>query len=396
MASDALKSLRDRLKKTVKGRVYIDIMSESEIASRDTWLKTPSYDLNRVLSGDLNLGLPTKCWCLIVGPEHSFKSSFACLTLAEAQKKGYTVVVVDTEGAWTPAFCKRWGLDPEEILYIYSPFIDEIKTFVAQLIEDPEVSKMAIALDSIGGITREKVMRDAVDGEPKQDQGGLQKDLKDLYKLLLFLIKSKNSILVSTGHLFGKPGSYGPSEDIGGGKFLKYVPDIIVNLKKEKIKEGSKKEETVVGNRITAITLKNRIYPPFNEATIDIDYVKGINRFAGLVDICVEAGIFKRTSSAWYEFEVDGEVKKINGAAALLPFIEENENTIIPHLNEWIKKSGFSTVNENVKAVQEALVDAEAAGEDSESIKQEVEHDDNIEETMKSMGRKKKKGSSNE
>jgi hypothetical protein len=35
----------------------------------------------------------------LAGPEASFKSSFSCLCAANAQKEGYTPIIIDSEGA---------------------------------------------------------------------------------------------------------------------------------------------------------------------------------------------------------------------------------------------------------------------------------------------------------
>ena len=346
--SDTLNKLRDSILKKAKG-IHISRMSESKLAERGEFLQTPALDLNRILSGDLTKGLCSKTWTMIVGPEHSFKSSFMCITMAEAQRQGFTVVVIDTEGAWDKNFISRWGLDAEKVLYIYTPWIDEIKVALAQLLESGE-ERFAIVLDSIGGIEKKKIFDDALDGTPKADQGGLQKELKPMYKLLLNLVKMRNSIAVSAGHFFGNPNSYGGADEIGGGKAAKLLPDVIISLKKGKIFDSEKK---VIGNSITAITLKNRVYPPFNEATIEIDFKNGVNRYAGLADLAIKAGIISR-GGAWYTYiDDDGKEHKYQGEAKLSALFKENEAGIIVKLNTWLESTGFSSINENIKIAQE-------------------------------------------
>lgn len=357
--SDILNKLRDSILKKAKG-IHISRMSESSIAERGECLETPALDLNRILSGDLRKGIPSKTWTMIVGPEHSFKSSFMALCMARAQKEGYKVVVIDTEGAWDKNFIARWGLKAEDVLYIYTPWIDEIKVALAQILESEE-DKFAIVVDSIGGIEKKKILDDALDGTPKADQGGLQKELKPMYKLLLNLVKMKNSIAISAGHFFGNPNSYGGADEIGGGKAAKLLPDIIVSLKKGKMFDSEKK---VIGNEITAITLKNRMYPPFNEAKIQIDFKNGINRYAGLADLAINAGIIKR-GGAWYTYVDDeGQEHKYQGEVKLGALFSENETSIINKLNMWLENTGFSTINENIKEA-ELIVEGDGYSEDS-------------------------------
>jgi len=353
-SKNTLKSLRDIISKKLKG-AHVSIMSESDIASRDDYIMTPSYDLNRILTGDLLKGIYSKTLNLIVGPEHSFKSSFAALCLANAQRAGYTVIVIDTEGAWDSKFLSRWGLDPTKVLYVYTPWVDEIKTALANILEQPG-EKYAIALDSVGGIEKRKVVDDAVAGDPKQDQGGLAKEIKPLMKLYSNIIKVKNSIGILTGHYYGSPGSYGGGDEIGGGKAVKYIPDTIISLRKSKIYDN---EKNVIGNKLTAITLKNRLYPPFNEGTIEIDFISGLNRFAGLADLAVEAGIISKGGAGWYTWinKETGEELKVQGEAKLVKLFEENETELIKELNSFIEKTGFSTINEELKQAEALIVD---------------------------------------
>lgn len=351
-SKNSLLRLKDVISKKSKG-VHISIMAESDLAQRSENIMTPAYDLNRILTGSMWKGLFEKTWTLIVGPEHSFKSSFTALCLANAQKKGYKVVIIDTEGAWDSNFISRWGLDPNEVLYVYTPWVDEVKVILAQILDSQE-EKIAIALDSIGGLDKKKILNDALDGDPKADQGGLQKDLKPMYKLLLNIVKTKKSLAITTGHYYGTPGTYGDGDAIGGGKAAKLLPDIIISLKKSKIYDS---EKHVVGNSLRAITLKNRIYPPFNEASVEIDFERGLNRFAGLADLAVEAKIISKGGAGWYTWinKETGEEIKVQGDAKLHKLFEENEESFINELDEFISKTGFSTINEELKEAEALL-----------------------------------------
>ncbi|MFW6129589.1 MAG: hypothetical protein ACOC56_00305 [Atribacterota bacterium] len=335
--------LRKKIEKVVKG-VHVSILSESDIAKIDTWIKTPSYDLNRVLSGSLHKGVPLKSHVVVVGPEASFKTSFICLCLRDASRKGLKPIIIDTEGACTTEFVSRWGLNPDEVLYIYSPLIDDVTTIVSNIATDTDTG-YAIAIDSIGGLDRKKLIEDSSKGELKADQGILQKEIKRMLKLLVYACKSKNSVAFTTGHLYGNPSGYGSAEKVGGGNYLKLSADIIISLKKYEIrKDPSKKTKEgnpVVGTGLYACTLKNRFFPPYSEATIEINYTKGINPYAGLLDICEQAGIFKG-AGAWYTYLRTGE--KIQGKNGVIKYISENQN-VIDEIDDFVKSTGYSTYN---------------------------------------------------
>jgi recombination protein RecA len=344
--------LRDRLQKASKG-THVSILSESTIATERNWFPTPSYDLNRILSGSLYRGIPSKCLALLVGPEASFKSSMMCLCAVEAQKQGYTVVVIDTEGAWTGDFVSRWGLDAEKMIYIYTPWIDEIFVLLGDIITAKD-KKLCLVLDSLGGLEKLKLVKDSNDGKAKADQGMLQKEMKRMLKMILNICKGQDSSALMSGHYYGNPTGYGDAEQIGGGKFAKLAPDMIVSLKKTQLYENptaAAKDRIVIGNQIRAITMKNRFAPPFQEATVQINYHDGINKYAGLVDMALTCDIIVK-GGAW--FTLPGG-KKVQGEKAVLEAFAENPDEILRQLEEIISKTGYSTTNEELKLAQEIV-----------------------------------------
>jgi len=98
-----------------------------------------------------------------------------------------------------------------------------------------------------------------------------------------------------------------------------------------------------IGSKISAITTKNRYYPPFNEATIDINYNDGINQYAGMLELAIKAGVVTQ-AGAWYTFD-DGT--KCQGSINALQHINGNKN-MLDSLDAWLKSTGYSTINRNV------------------------------------------------
>ena len=116
----SLDSIKNLLLKNVSG-THVSVMSESDLSKSTDFIKTPSLDLNRILSGNLFKGIPNRNLVGIVGPEHTMKSSFMILCMAEAIRQGYTPIIIDTEGGVKDEFCRRWGLDLSKVLYVYTP-----------------------------------------------------------------------------------------------------------------------------------------------------------------------------------------------------------------------------------------------------------------------------------
>lgn len=341
--------IKASLQKSAKGNRLM-ILSDSDVAKTGDFLHTPTYDLNRILSGSLYNGVVAKTHTVLVGPEASGKSSYMCIALAEAQRMGYTPFIIDAEGAWTDTFVARWGIDPTRAIILHTPWIEEIMVELAKIIEN-KWTKLAIAVDSIGAVETFKLVDDGNDGEVKADQGTLQKKVKRMLKMLVDITKRQDSVSFSAAHYYGNPTGYGDTEQIGGGKYLKLSADYIVTLKKSPIYENPlaktvKEKGNIVGTQIKAATLKNRIYPPFQEAMIEINYKDGVNKLAGLVDVAVDLGLIVK-GGAWYDCPSLG--KKIQGEASLYEFLRsltpEELKPFLDTIEQHLQTTGYSTVN---------------------------------------------------
>ena len=341
----ALLDLKKMLEKNVKG-THVSIMSESDLSHSTDFIKTPSLDLNRILSGNLFKGIPNRNLVGIVGPEHTMKSSFMILCMAEAIKQGYTPVIIDTEGGVKDEFCKRWGLDLSKVLYIYTPWISKIQSVLATL-KDSGQKKLIIGLDSVGGIDKIGSYESALKDDPKADQGQLQRQIRSMLKLMLNVCMEQDSIGICTSHLYSRPGLIPMPDEISGGHAMKLFPSIQILLKKTTIKDANKK---ITGNEITATTVKNRLYPPFQQATVCIDYMKGIQPYAGIIDLGLKAGLITQ-SGAWFAYKgenIGHGMEKATAAIGDIPqFLEE--------INVWLENTKYSSVNEQLKEALEAV-----------------------------------------
>lgn len=343
--------IKAKLGKSAKGTRMM-VLSESEIANINTYLFTPTYDLNRILSGSLYKGVAEKTHTLLVGPEASGKSSFMCLNLAAAQKLGYTPVIIDAEGAWTAEFVTRWGIDPTKAIVINTPWVEDIMVELANIVENGW-TKLAIALDSIGALESRKMIDDGVAGDVKADQGGLQKKIKRIMKMLVGIVKIQDSVAFSAGHYYGNPTGYGDPEQIGGGKYPRLSADYLITLKKHHLFENPNAKGIargkIIGTCINAATLKNRFYPPFQEAVFEINYRDGVNKIAGIVDVAKGMGLIEQ-AGAWYtcpslNLKTQGESNLYEelGKVDIEPLLKEVEKVL--------KTSGYSTPNETLETL---------------------------------------------
>jgi recombination protein RecA len=120
-----------------------------------------------------------------------------------------------------------------------------------------------------------------------------------LRKLTAIVARSKtcfifvNQIREKIGMFIGNP------ETTTGGRALKFYSSLRVDVRRvSALKDG----DSVVGNRVKVKIVKNKLAPPFREASFDIIFGKGISREGDLVDCGIDTGLLEKTGT-WYSYK---------------------------------------------------------------------------------------------
>jgi len=309
---EAIEEIKQRF-----GEGAIMKLKEVKPASVDT-ISTGSISLDLALGVG---GLPRGRVIEIYGPESSGKTTIALHVIAEAQKKGGVGAFVDAEHALDPDYAKRIGVDVEELLISQPESGEEALEIVKTLVESGEVD--VIVVDSVAAL----VPRAEVAGEMGEFEIGLQARLmSQALRVLSSSIARTKSIVIFLNQTRMKIGTYGKPETTPGGLALKFYASVRIELKRTaQIKKG----DEIIGNKILAKIVKNKVAAPFKTAEFSIYYNEGISKEADLINTGIKLGVIKKSGS-WLEFE---NKKLGQGIEQAKEFLKQN-----PELAEEIKR----------------------------------------------------------
>jgi len=268
------------------------------------------------LSLDLALGVfgvPRGRVVEIFGPEASGKTTLSLHVIANAQKAGGVCAFIDAEHAFDMDYAGKLGLKLDELL-ICQPDSGEQALDVAELLVRSSGVDVVV-IDSVAAL----VPRAELEGEMGEAHIGLQARLMSqaLRKLSGAISKSKtcvifiNQVREKIGVVYGNP------EVTPGGRALKFYSSVRVEIRRiGSIKSG----ESIIGNRVRAKVVKNKVAPPFKSAEFDIMFGLGISREGDLVDCGLAMGVIDK-SGTWLSC---GQLKLGQGRENAKQFLTQN------------------------------------------------------------------------
>jgi len=287
-------------------------------------------DVEAIPTGALSLdvalgvgGFPRGRVIEIFGPEASGKTTLALSAINEVQKRKGVAAFIDAEHAFDSIYAKKMGLNLDELLISQPDTGEQALEITETLVRSNAVD--LIVIDSVAALTP----RAEIEGEMGDSHVGLQARLMSqaLRKLTAAISKSRtcvifiNQIREKIGIMFGNP------EVTPGGRALKFYASVRLDLRKI----GSiKQAESVIGSRVRARVVKNKVAPPFRETEFEILHDQGIAKIQNVLDAGVNSGVVDK-SGTWYIFK---EEKLGQGREQAVNYLKQK-----PEAQEKIEKA---------------------------------------------------------
>ena len=258
-------------------------------------------DIEVVSTGSLGLdialgvgGLPRGRVVEVYGPESSGKTTLTLQVVAEMQKVGGTCAFIDAEHALDAQYAAKLGVRLEDLLISQPDTGEQALEIADALVRSGSVD--LIVIDSVAALTPKA----EIEGEMGDSLPGLQARLmSQALRKLTGTIKRTNCLVIFINQIRMKIGvMFGNPETTTGGNALKFYASVRLDIRRT----GSiKKGEEVIGSETRVKVVKNKVAPPFKQASFDILYGEGISRLGELLELGSESGVVDK-SGAWYSY----------------------------------------------------------------------------------------------
>ena len=280
----------------------------ADIDEEERYIDTGSYIFNGLVSGSIYGGVSSNKITAIAGESSTGKTFFSLAVVKnflDANPDGYCLYF-DTESAVNKVLLQSRGIDMNRLVVVNVVTIEEFRTKALKAVDKylqmpiDERKPCMFVLDSLGMLSTEKEIRDALDDKQVRDMTKSQL-VKGAFRMLTLKLGQANIPLIVTNHTYDVIGSYVPTKEMGGGSGLKYAASTIIYLSKKKEKDGKE----IIGNIIKAKTHKSRLSKENKTVEIRLYYdERGLDRYYGLLELGELGGMWKNVAG---RYEMNGK-----------------------------------------------------------------------------------------
>lgn len=349
------------MKKTYKKVDNYGRLSNMSLSLSEGAIDSGCYVLNGIMTGSLYKGFPVGRITTVSGDSGTGKTLIAAKAAANAQKEGYTVIVIDTEYAWDVNNVESLGVDSEEVVIFNIGTAEEFKAISGKIIElikatgvkigtDEfgndlmEYDKFFLIVDSLGALGTERERDNALEDNFAVDMGYRATVIKSGLRILTNNIGTCKVPTLITNQVYDDPNnSKAAIKAVSGGKSVTYQPAVMVqfNIGRVSAKKGEESDVLGVsynGTMIKARTTKNRYMRAFLAVEMVIDFNTGLSKYSGVFDIAKKLGIIE--GSRTYTLAKSGD--KIGYRKDIEKNHEMLEEFVIPEIERRLNEYSFN------------------------------------------------------
>jgi len=278
------------------------------INEEERYLDTGSYIFNGLVSGSIFGGVSGNKITAIAGESSTGKTFFSLAVVKnflDNNPDGYCLYF-DSEAAVNKGLLESRGVDLNRTVVVNVVTIEEFRTKALKAVDKylqmpiDERKPCMFVLDSLGMLSTEKEIRDALDDKQVRDMTKSQL-VKGAFRMLTLKLGQANVPLIVTNHTYDVIGAYVPTKEMGGGSGLKYAASTIIYLGKKKEKDGKE----VIGNIVKAKTHKSRLSKENKQVEIRLFFdERGLDKYYGLLELGEIGGLWKNVAG---RYEMNGK-----------------------------------------------------------------------------------------
>jgi len=331
------------------------------------WVSSGASMLDVAISNRPYGGFPVGRIAEITGLEQSGKSLVSAHLLAETQKKGGVAVLIDTENAVSREFLEVIGVDVSKLLYVAAETVEQCFEITETIIENVRVASkdrlVTIVVDSVAAASTEKEM----DADYGKDGYATDKAIiiSKAMRKITNLIGRQKITLVFTNQLRQKMNAMPFSDPwtTSGGKAIAFHASVRLRLKgMGSIKAKVNGVDRIVGIKVRAQVVKNRMGPPLRHADFEVMFDRGIDNCGSWLNIMKENKIVTQ-GGAWYKY-VDtetGEEHKFQSKE--FPELLKNDPKLEEQIYNKICEATISEYKSASEDVDNLVVDDQVIGD---------------------------------